>query len=138
METIEGKNKPERLAEWPNAAYRDFMNLVIEGNISNKIGDKIIRFFNKYSNLPRSPLPGSTKAGKDYLNQIQSPSINFKEKVVATYSESEFTLHYRPIFRAIQTLLQRPRIIENFVKRGLLRKEQVSFNFFDGSQRTKH
>jgi len=125
LETIDGKNKPERLAEWPNDAYRDFMELVIEGNISNKIGDSIIKFFNKHSNLEESPLPKSTKSGKDYLNHIKSPAMDFKEKVVATYSGMDFLLYYRPIFRAIQTLLQRPGITDNFVQRGILRKEKV-------------
>jgi hypothetical protein len=106
LETIDGKIEPERLAQWPNEAYRDFMGLVIEGNISNNIGDKIIKFFDKYSNLEESPLPKSTKSGKDYLNQIESPSIKFKEKIVGTYSGIDFTLYYHPIFRAIQTLLQ--------------------------------
>ena len=103
---IEGKNRPERIAMWPNNAYRDFMELIIEGNISNKIGDKIIKFFNKHSNLKDSPLPNLTKNGKNYLNQINSPSLDFKEKVVATYNEVNFTLYYRPIFRSIQTLIQ--------------------------------
>jgi hypothetical protein len=106
LKTIEGKNTPEYLAQWPNETYQDFMELVIEGNVSNIIGDKIIKFFNKHSNLKASPLPRSTKIGKDYLNQIKSPSIQFKEKVVKTYSNVDFILHYRPIFRAIQTLLQ--------------------------------
>src|SRR5256885_511326 len=118
LDTNEGKNRPERVAEWPNDAYREFMELVIKGNISNKIGDKIIKFFNKYSNLEKSPLPTSSKIGKDYLNQINSPSINFKEKTVATYSEVNFKLHYRPIFRAIQALLQRSKVAENFVHKG--------------------
>lgn len=123
LDTIEGKNKPENIAEWPNDAYRDFMNLVTEGNISNKIGDKIIKFFNKYSALDKSPLPSSTKGGKDYLNQIDSPSLNFKEKVVDTYDKVDFTLYYRPIFRAIQVLLQRPQVADNFVTKGTLKKD---------------
>src|SRR6266487_5967582 len=106
LETIEGKNKPECIAEWPNDIYCDFMELVIEGNISNTIGDRIIKFFNKHSNLEESLLPKSTKSGKDYLNQIQSPLVDFKEKVVVTYHGIKFTLHYHPIFRAIQTLIQ--------------------------------
>ena len=79
---------------WPNEAYRDFMELIIEGNITNKIGDKIIKFFNKHSSLKDSPLPSSTKNGKDYLNQINSPSLDFKEKNIATYNEVNFTLYY--------------------------------------------
>jgi hypothetical protein len=126
LDTNEGKNRPERVAEWPNDAYREFMELVIKGNISNKIGDKIIKFFNKYSNLKNSPLPKLTKNGKDYLNQINSPSVDFKEKVVATYKEVDFKLYYRPIFRAIQALMQRPIVSENFVHKGVLNKKMVS------------
>jgi len=137
LETIEGKNKPAYLAEWPNEAYRDFMELVIEGNISNKIGDKIIKFFNKYSNLQKSPLPGSTKSGKEYLNNIQSPSIKFKEKVVATYSGVDFILHYRPIFRAIQALLQRPGVTDGFILRGVLRKEKVGLTSLIAAEGTE-
>ncbi|PKC54951.1 hypothetical protein RhiirA1_476415 [Rhizophagus irregularis] len=102
LDAIEGKNLPEHIAKWPNDAYRDFMRLIVEGNISNKIGDQIIKFFNKYSNLEESPLPKSTKNGKDHLNQITSPSLDFKEKVVSTYSE----------------------VANNFVYKGILKKKR--------------
>jgi hypothetical protein len=121
LDTSEEKNKSENIAKWPNDAYRDFMELMVENNISNKTGDKIIKFFNKHSNLGTSPLPKSAKSGKDYLNQINSPSVDFKEKVVATYDEVNFKLYYRPIFRAIQTLLQRPKVADNFVCKGILK-----------------
>jgi len=126
LETIAGKNKPENIAGWLNDAYRDFMKLIIDGNISNKIGDKIIKLFNKYSKLEKSPLPKSTKSGKDYLNQINSPSLDFKEKVVATHSEVDFKLYYRPVFRAIQALVQRPEVADNFVHKGSVKKDDIS------------
>jgi hypothetical protein len=126
IDAIDGKSTPERVVKWPNDAYRDFLELIVEGNISNKMGDKIIKFFNKHSNLEKSPLPSSTKNGKDYLNQINSPSIDFKEKVVATYNEINFTLYYRPIFRAIQALLQRSEVANNFVHKGIPNKMKVS------------
>lgn len=126
LDTIEGKIKSDRIAKWPNDAYRDFMELIIEGNISNKIGDKIISFFNKHSALNKSPLPNSTKNGKNYLNQIDSPSLDFKEKVVATYNEVNFSLYYRPIFRAIQFLIQRPEVADNFVIKGIQKKDEDS------------
>ncbi|CAG8766178.1 13478_t:CDS:2, partial [Rhizophagus irregularis] len=122
IDVVDGKPTPERVVKWPNDAYRDFLELIVEGNISNKIGDKIIKFFNKHSNLDKSPLPSSTKNGKDYLNQINSPLIDFKEKVVATYNEINFTLYYRPLFRAIQALLQRPEVANNFVHKGIQNK----------------
>jgi len=101
LDTSKEKNKLETIVKWPNDAYRDFMELMVENNISNKTGDKIIKFFNKHSNLENSPLPKSAKSSKDYLNQINSPSVAFKEKVVITYEEVDFKLYYRPIFRAI-------------------------------------
>jgi hypothetical protein len=126
LDTIEGKNRIERIARWPNEAYHDFMELIIEGNISNRIGDKIIKFFNKHSNLRESPLPNSTKNGKNYLNQINSPSLDFKEKVIATYNEINLTLYYRPIFRSIQTLIQRLEVADNFVHKGIFKKDADS------------
>jgi hypothetical protein len=123
LDAIEGKNRSERIADWPNEAYHEFMELITEGNISNKIGDKIIKFFNKHSNLEESPLPSSTKNGKDYLNQIKSPSIDFKEKILTTYNGVDLYLYYRPIFRTIQALLQRSEVADNFVHKGILNKD---------------
>jgi len=94
LDSIEGKNRPEHVAKWPNEAYQEFMELIVDRNISNKIRDKIIKLFNKHSNLENSPLPTSTKSGKDYLNQINSPLLDFKEKVIVTYNEVNFTLYY--------------------------------------------
>jgi len=122
LDSIDGKNRPEHVAKWPNEAYREFMELIVDGNISNKIGDKIIKLFNKHSNLENSPLPTSTKSGKDYLNQINSPLLDFKEKVIVTYNEVNFTLYYRLIFCAIQTLLQRSEVADRFVYKGILKK----------------
>jgi hypothetical protein len=85
------------------------------------MGDKIIKFFNKHSALNKSPLPSSTKNGKEFLNQIDSPSLEFKEKIVATYNEVNFTFYYRPIFRAIQVLIQRSEVSDNFVTKGILK-----------------
>ena len=130
LNTNEEKNKSETTVKWPNDAYYDFMELMVENNISNKTGDKIIKFFNKHSNLKNSPLPKSAKSGKDYLNQINSPSVDFKEKVVITYEEVDFKLYYRPIFRAIQVLLQRPKVADNFVCKGVIKSSRDGERIF--------
>ena len=130
LNTNEEKNKSETTVKWPNDAYRDFMELMVENNISNKTGDKIIKFFNKHSNLENSPLPKSAKSGKDYLNQINSPLVDFKEKVVITYEEVDFKLYYRPIFRAIQVLLQRPKVANNFVCKGVIKSSRDGERIF--------
>jgi Plavaka transposase len=78
--------------------------------------------------LEKSSLLKSTKDGKAYLNEINSPSIDFKEKIVDSYSEVDFKLYYRPIFRAIQALLQRPKVADNFVHKGRPRFSQYNRN----------
>ncbi|CAG8670123.1 14548_t:CDS:1, partial [Funneliformis caledonium] len=40
--------------DYPNEAYGDLMVLVINYKLSNKTGNAIIRFFNKYANLNTS------------------------------------------------------------------------------------
>ncbi|GES77014.1 hypothetical protein GLOIN_2v1836976 [Rhizophagus clarus] len=97
------------------------MVLIVESNISNKVEDK---FFNRHSNLEKSPLPKSTKDGKDYLNQISSPSIDFKKKSVTNYAGVDFKLYYHLIFRAIQALVQQPEVADNFVHKGVVKVSQ--------------
>lgn len=46
LDIIEGKNVPKHIAGWPNVTYRDFLKLIVEGNISNKMSNKIINFLN--------------------------------------------------------------------------------------------
>ena len=125
VKALQRNSKFESLVKWPNDAYCDFMKLIIEGNISNNFGDKIIKFFKNHSHLETSPLPSSTKVGKDFLGHIKSPSVNFKQKIVGVYSGINIILHYRPVFHTIQTLLQRPNIMDDFALRGTLRIEKV-------------
>ena len=46
LDTIEKKNRSEHVTQWPNDAYCNFMKIIVENNISNSAGDKIIKFFN--------------------------------------------------------------------------------------------
>ena len=75
------------------------------------------------------PLPSLTKSEKDYLNQINSPSLDFKEKTVKIYSEVELKLYYRLIFHAIQTLLQCLEVADNFIYKGILKKNNNEKEF---------
>ncbi|GBC43436.2 hypothetical protein GLOIN_2v1763780 [Rhizophagus irregularis DAOM 181602=DAOM 197198] len=103
LDAIEGKNLPECVAKWPNDAYRDFMRLIQSGRIS------------------------ITEINQKWQRPSQSnnfTSLDFKEKVVSTYSSIDITFYYCPIFRAIQALLQRPEVANNFVYKGILKKKR--------------
>jgi len=49
--------------------------------------------------------------------------LSVLKKVVAIYNEVNFTLYYWPIFRSIQTLIQRSEVADNFVHKGILKKD---------------
>ena len=50
-------SESEACSEFPNDAYKDLMLLIIKHKLNNKADNNIIRFFNKHSNLTKSPLP---------------------------------------------------------------------------------
>ncbi|RGB21807.1 hypothetical protein C1646_784750 [Rhizophagus diaphanus] len=89
LNTIKGKNVPKRIAEWQNVAYYNFLELIVEGNISNKMGDKIINFFNKYSNLEKSPLPSSTKkeVANNFVYKESLKKINYGKDEIRVFGK---------------------------------------------------
>ncbi|CAG8754037.1 623_t:CDS:1, partial [Rhizophagus irregularis] len=36
IDVVDGKTIPERIVKWPNDAYYDFLELIVEGNISQQ------------------------------------------------------------------------------------------------------
>src|ERR1700752_2271633 len=65
--------------DWPNDAYREFMEIISRHQMSNSVGDAFIKFFNKHSNLEVSPLPPTTKLEKEFLDNLTIPHMMFKE-----------------------------------------------------------
>ena len=55
--------KSEAYSEFPNDAYKDLMLLITKHKLNNKAGNDIICFFNKHSNLTKSPLPKNIQKG---------------------------------------------------------------------------
>ncbi|CAI2166983.1 16602_t:CDS:2 [Funneliformis geosporum] len=58
---------------FPNGLYRDFMNLIICNNLSNNIGDEILKLFKTYNSQNNKLLPSSTAKA---WNQIISPLLD--------------------------------------------------------------
>ena len=54
--------------EWPNEIYREFMEIVMEFQLSNSCGDRIIKLFNKSINFEKNSLPKNTKEGHKFLD----------------------------------------------------------------------
>jgi hypothetical protein len=59
------KSEDPKYMEFPNDAYKDLIILVTEHKLNNKAGNDIIHFFNKHSNLTKSPLPKNIEIDKN-------------------------------------------------------------------------
>ncbi|RHZ78950.1 hypothetical protein Glove_153g4 [Diversispora epigaea] len=70
----------ETIPKFPNNTYSDLMTLIIQHNLNNKAGNAIIRFFNKHSNLPTSPLPKNIEQGRKLMDRMKLINLLNKEK----------------------------------------------------------
>ena len=70
------------------------MELIIEYQLSNAYGDKIIKWFNASANIEESPLPKSTKEGREFLNNTGFSYLNFKEAPITNFQETEYIFYY--------------------------------------------
>lgn len=100
--------------EFPNDAYRDLMLLVTDHNLSNKAGNAIIRFFNKHSALPKSPLPKNIERGREFMNKMNFPNLVFNKICIAHHNGEDYFLHYQNLINCIKNILAMPDIIQDF------------------------
>ncbi|RHZ76016.1 hypothetical protein Glove_208g228 [Diversispora epigaea] len=79
-ESESAKEETETIPKFPNNTYSDLMTLIIQHNLNNKAGNAIIRFFNKHSNLPTSPLPKNIEQGRKLMDRMKLINLLNKEK----------------------------------------------------------
>ncbi|RHZ59106.1 hypothetical protein Glove_365g66 [Diversispora epigaea] len=79
-ESESAEEETETIPKFPNNIYSDLMTLIIQHNLNNKAGNAIIRFFNKHSNLPTSPLPKNIEQGRKLMDRMKLINLLNKEK----------------------------------------------------------
>ena len=52
---------------------------------------------------------------RKFINSIEAPLLDFKEKSLLEFEDETYTLYYRPIIKTIKNLLKKPDITEEFV-----------------------
>ncbi|CAG8788699.1 16269_t:CDS:1, partial [Cetraspora pellucida] len=100
-------------ANFPNEAYADFMKLIIDNNLTNTIGNAIIKFFNKHANRFDKPLPTSTKQGKNYVDNLEQPIHNFPNEIIFEFEETKYIMNYKNVFDGVKELLSREDIAKS-------------------------
>ena len=86
--------RSESHAEFPNDAYKDLMILVTKHKLNNKAGNDIIRFFNKYSTLTKSPLPKNIEKGRVFMNNMNFSNLEFCKVHITNHKGKDYYLYY--------------------------------------------
>jgi len=81
VDNVDNIEKSDNANEFPNEAYADLMTLVTDYKLSNRAGNAIIKFFNKHSNVPQSPLPINIEKGRKFMNNMKFSNLTFKRFV---------------------------------------------------------
>ena len=118
LQSLPGYNEEsevENIKEFPNEAYADLMTLVTENNLSNKAENAIIKFFNKHSDLSRSPLPKSIETGQKFMDKMNISHLSYSKHCILKHNNQEYFINYRPIKNCIENLLSNPEISRHFI-----------------------
>src|ERR1043165_5234617 len=113
-DNVDNIEKSDNANEFPNEAYADLMTLVTNYKLNNKAGNAIIKFFNKHSNVPQSPLPINIEKGRKFMNNMKFPTLTFKKICIASHNHKEYFLHYQDLIHCIKNILAIPDITQEF------------------------
>lgn len=100
--------------EFPNEAYKDLMLLVTNHKLNNKAGNEIIRFFNKHSNLTKSPLPKNIEKGRAFMNNMKFSTLEFNKVFMARHNNKDYFLYCQNLINCIKNILAIPDISQDF------------------------
>lgn len=102
--------------EWPNDIYREFMEIVMEYQLSNSCGDRIIKLIDKSKRDPdKSQLPKSTKEGRKFLDVTEFSYMKFKTVPITDFQDTTYNFYYQPIIHGIKVLLLQSDVNEEFI-----------------------
>jgi len=114
-DAINDKMHPQN-TEWPNDIYREFMEIVMEYQLSNSCGDRIIKLIDKSRRVSdENRLPKSTKEGRKFLDINEFPYMKFKTVPITNFQDTIYNFYYQPIIHGIKVLLLQSDINEEFI-----------------------
>ena len=106
--------RSEPYAEFPNDAYKDLMILVTKHKLNNKAGNDIICFFNKHSNLAKSPLPKNIEKGRKFMDNMKFSNLEFCKVLITNHKGKDYYLYYQDLIKCIKNILSVPNITQDF------------------------
>ena len=118
--SFEGILEPDTLeskpanTEFPNEAYKDLMLLVTNYKLSNKAGNGIIQFFNKHSNLVKSPLPKNIEKGREFMDNMKISSLEFDKVFMKNHNDKDYYLYCQNLMNCVKNIIAIPDITKDF------------------------
>lgn len=106
--------RSEPYAGFPNDAYKDLMILVTNHKLNNKAGNDIINFFNKHSNLTKSPLPKNIEKGRKFMNNMKFSNLEFCKVLITNHKGKDYYLYHQDLIKCIKNILSVPNITQDF------------------------
>nr|CAG8690710.1 9070_t:CDS:1 [Entrophospora candida] len=104
-ENVEEKN----YSTFPSEEYKEFMILITKYNISHSLGDEILKLIKKYSK-PNLIFPISTRSGKEFLDKMKDPVLNFNKIKLLEYNGIEYFFYFRTIIDAVSEIFSNKEI----------------------------
>ena len=126
MDFFEGESEIVN-TEFPNDAYRDLMLLVTNNKLSNRTGNEIIQFFNKHSNLAKSPLPSNIEKGREFMDNMKF-SLNFDKILITNHDNKDYFLYYQNLINCVKNIISVPDITKDFALSFENYKVKMLFN----------
>ena len=91
------------------------MEIVMEYQLSNSCGDRIIKLINNSRNSDEKSLPINTKEGRKFLDANEFPYMKFKKVPITKFQDTDYNFYYQPIIHGVKVLLLQPDINKEFV-----------------------
>ncbi|CAI2195376.1 10042_t:CDS:2, partial [Funneliformis geosporum] len=91
----------------PNNIYQEFIEIIMEYQLSNSCGDRIIKLINNSQNsTDKNLLPKSIKEGRKFLDVNEFPYMKFKIVPITNFQDIDYNFHYQPIIHGIKMYMK--------------------------------
>jgi len=101
--------------------------LVTNNKLSNRTGNEIIQFFNKHSNLAKSPLPSNIEKGREFMDNMKF-SLNFDKILITNHDNKDYFLYYQNLINCVKNIISVPDITKDFALSFENYKVKMLFN----------
>ncbi|CAG8503337.1 13968_t:CDS:2, partial [Cetraspora pellucida] len=99
--------------DFSNDIYQNFVDIVIQHQLSYMASDAILKFIKKYGQIPKKALSRSIKKGLDFLDILKKNHIKFSSTLIVQVRDQIYSFKHQLIILAVKEILQNQEISMN-------------------------